>query len=107
MQKPNDGEPWYVREVDEDTGVGDSFGTPYTYEHVDDRPTPSHGVCKITCVIDYASTSMHKNVYYLEKRHLEDFLGDRGNLFEEIVDIETLTYEEAEQEFTSFEGTDD
>lgn len=107
MQKSNDGEPWYVREVDEDTGVGDSFGTPYTYEHVDEPPKPEHGICKITTYIPFTDIDLHKNVYYVETHRLEDFLGDRSQIAEIIVDIHRLTYEEAEQEFTSFEGTND
>lgn len=103
----NDTQPYYVREVDEHTGVGDVRGMPYTYEHVDERPDPSASVYRVVGIVHYVDLPLHKNVHYVEARRFDEFMNSWGQHGEELVDVQRMTYLEAEQEFSNFSGSDD
>lgn len=97
-------DPWYVREVDDHTGVADSQGVPYTYEHVDEPPEPQGEAYRVETFIDFSERPTHKNVYFIPAGGLDEFFRGYGQTFEEVVDIRPVSYEEAEAEFTSFDG---
>ena len=95
-------EPWYVREVDDHTGVGDALGVPYTYEHVDEPPEASADVYRVVGLVELKDRPLHKNVYFVEADRLNEFFNGWGEHGERVVDIRPVPYAQAEREFTEF-----
>ena len=96
-------EPYYVREVDDHAGVGDSVGVPYTYEHVEERPEPEGEVFRVVAALELKDRPIHKNVYFVEADRFTEWVERHDDtLFEEIVSIRPVSYAEAEREFTEF-----
>ena len=100
-------DPHHVGKRDEHTGVGDVFGIPYTYEHVEDFPRPSGKVYAVTAYLDLLERPIHENTYYVPASRLEDFICDHSHqTFERIVDIQPVSYADAEERMAWFRGED-
>ena len=90
---------------DDHTGVGDAGGVPYTYEHVEEPPTSSADLYRVTAFIEFTDRPIHKNVYYVEAAQLDEWLLGRGEVGgERIVDIRPTTQEEAERRMAEYRG---
>jgi hypothetical protein len=99
-----DGEqPYYVREIDDHTGVGDSVGIPYTYEHVDEPPEPEGEVFRVVAWLEPKDRPIHKNVYFVEADRFPQWIEQHDDsLFEQIASVRPVSRDEAEREFTEF-----
>jgi hypothetical protein len=95
-------QPWFVREVDDHTGVADNRGIPYTYEHVEEWPEPSAEVYRIVGVVGLVDRPFHKNVYFVEADRLNEFFNDWGEHGEQVVDIQPVSHADAEDEILEF-----
>ena len=96
-------QPYYVREIDDHTGVGDSLGVPYTYEHVEELPEPEADVFRVVAQLELKDRPIHKNVYFVEADRFPQWISRHDDsLFEEIASVRPVSYAEAEREFTEF-----
>lgn len=96
-------DPWYIREIDEHTGVGDSLGVPYTYEHVEEAPGPEGEVFRVVAELTPKDRPIHKNVYFVDARRFPKWIEQHdARLFEKIVSIRPISRDEAEREFMEF-----
>lgn len=105
--KSGDGEqqPYYVREIDDHTGVGDSVGVPYTYEHVEEHPEPEDEVFRVVAELELVDRPIHKNVHFVEAERFPAWIKRHDTqLAEEIISIRPVSRTEAEREFTEFDG---
>lgn len=102
MSQPPKPPKHYVGQVDEDTGVGDSFGIPYHYEHVEDVPTSQEEVYRVEAYIGYSNIPTHKNVYFVPSEWLDSFFSSYSETFEKVIDIRPVDWEEAEDELSDY-----
>jgi hypothetical protein len=94
---------WRAR--DKHTGVGKFGRIPYTYEHVDaaDICEPRAEIYRVETYIPFVSpTPLHRNVYYLPSGDLPEFVADRGEIAEQIINIRPMTLAEADRELCEF-----
>ena len=95
---------WRAR--DRHTGIGKDAGVPYTYQHVDAPPEAGAAVYRVETYIPFAKpTPLHRDVYYVPSRKLDEFFRGWGEHATILVDVRPLTVAEALEELRAFRST--
>jgi hypothetical protein len=93
------------RASDRHTGIDRHRGIPYTYRHVEARPSAGAECYRIETFIPFAPpTPIHRNVHYVPAARLDSFFDDWDEHVETIVDIRPLTVTAAFEEIRAFQA---